>query len=155
MKSFDLHAEFTFLNGILLLSLICVILCSCRTAGPDQSTVYLEGALRDSVDAMTRATPPGSWEEQKMACYNCHAAEIESYEQSKHFTRPVTCVLCHGSSPDHLSDPENPPEVTFQRPVEKEADFCQMYCHVQLPPVPHEEIEDCTGCHPAHTFALP
>lgn len=152
---FYLRKRLIILNKYLLVYLIGICMYSCRTAGPDQSIVYTEGVLRDSVDVITRPTPLGEWEEQEMACYNCHTAEIKSYEQSKHFFRPVTCVLCHGPSPDHLSEHTNPPDITFQRTEEKDAEFCQMYCHEQLPPDPHEDVEDCTGCHPAHIFAIP
>lgn len=140
----------TILVGILLLCLL-----SCRTVPSGQTTEPDDGLPSDSVDAVTRPTPNDEWEQEKLSCYQCHQTVFESYASSKHSTMYINCVICHGPSEKHVLNQAALPDITFMQAEDQDIEFCRIYCHTELPPDPHKEVKDCSGCHPAHTFSVP
>jgi predicted deacylase len=125
-----------------VLSALGVALIFFATAGPQ-----MVASSKESTDpkAATPATHP-QIDAAQQKCGDCHDAEAKQWDQSRHATGGVPCLVCHGAVDDNFI-----PKPALQR--------CQG-CHAAImeamvtakPNVP--KVNVCYTCHQPHTLKL-
>jgi len=86
----------------------------------------------------------------------CHVDVTDEVAGTRHETKDIDCITCHGASRDHVRDENNhvKPDRVFAR---KDIDpFCGS-CHrcsrpgaTRKPPGSKTDHKTCTECHGAH-----